>query len=83
MPCFMGSRPAAVSLLSDEGGKMSRLIKHTRKLYSDETGASAVEYGVIIALIIAACFATIVILGNRVEQGYQSFSDALEAQGIS
>jgi Flp pilus assembly pilin Flp len=52
-------------------------------LYSDETGASAVEYGVIIALIIAACFATIVILGNRVEQGYQSFSDALEAQGIS
>lgn len=48
-----------------------------RSFMRDEEGASAVEYGVLIALIIAICVAVIAVLGGRVNQAFITTRDAL------
>ncbi len=62
---------------------MSRLISAIRKFIADEAGATVVEYGVLVALVIAACIAIIFTLGNRIQSGFQSFSDQLATLGFS
>ena len=49
---------------------MSKLIEFIKNFLKDEEGATAVEYGVLIALIIAACVAVIAILGQRITKGF-------------
>lgn len=66
-----------------EGLKMTKLINLTKKFISDEEGATAVEYGVLIALIIAACVAIIAILGGQIQQGFQAVSDELTGAGLT
>lgn len=62
---------------------MSKLIGLTKKFFADEEGATAVEYGVLVALIIAACVAIIVILGQQIKQGFTDVSTALTTAGIN
>ncbi len=50
---------------------MSKLIEFIKNFLKDEEGATAVEYGVLIALIIAACVAIIAILGQRITNGFK------------
>ncbi len=50
-----------------------------QKFMRDEEGASAVEYGVLIALIIAICVVVISVLGGRVNQAFVTTRDALPA----
>ncbi|NJC87349.1 MAG: Flp family type IVb pilin [Desulfuromonas sp.] len=38
----------------------------------EENGATAVEYGVLIALIIAVCIVVIIVLGEKVNKAYDS-----------
>lgn len=56
------------------------MLKHPEQVskhLAAEDGATVVEYGVLIALIIAACIATIFIFGNQIQGGFQMFSDRL------
>jgi len=39
----------------------------------DEEGATAVEYSIMIVLIILVCIATIAVLGGNVEQAFNTF----------
>lgn len=48
------------------------------EFFRDEEGASVVEYGVLIALIIAACIAIIIALGLKVETAFNDFSKKLD-----
>ncbi len=43
-----------------------------------EEGATAVEYGIMVALIAAVIVAVIVVLGQQVKKGFCDTSDALE-----
>lgn len=61
---------------------MTRLMELTKKFIADEEGATAVEYGVLVALIIAACVAIIAVLGGQIQSGFQNVSDALTAGGV-
>jgi pilus assembly protein Flp/PilA len=56
--------------------KQTLLMLH--RLLRDEEGASVVEYGVLIALIIAAVIAVIAILGLQVEKGLNDFTKAYD-----
>ena len=63
---------------------MIRLAGITPKvLLEDENGAAAIEYGVLIALIIAAVIAIIITLGSQIQHGFQSFSEQLTSLGMT
>ena len=55
---------------------MNRLHIHlTTRLTDDETGATAVEYGLLVALIAAVIIAAVIILGGLVNGGFTGFND--------
>lgn len=58
---------------------MAKLMDLTKKFIADEEGATAVEYGVLIALIIAACIVVIGTIGTRIEAAFQKVADKLPA----
>lgn len=61
---------------------MAKLMELTKKFIADEEGATAVEYGVLVALIIAACVLIIATLGRQITAGFQQVSNALTAGGV-
>jgi pilus assembly protein Flp/PilA len=44
-----------------------------RLLCEDETGATATEYAIMLVLIILVAFATIIFLGQKVDQAFNRF----------
>jgi len=48
------------------------------KFVKEEEGATAVEYGVLIALIIAVCIVVIEILGGKINDAFDKVNVALE-----
>lgn len=53
-----------------------RLLNHAAVLREDR-GATAVEYGLIVALIAAIIVATVATLGTQIEAAFQTVVDAL------
>ncbi len=53
---------------------MTNVVKAPRK---DERGATAVEYGLLVALIAAVIIAAVVLLGERVNLGFETVNDEL------
>ncbi len=48
-----------------------------KRFIQDEEGATAVEYAVMIVLIIVACLATIYTLGTQIDSAFQQVSNSL------
>ena len=57
---------------------MKELKNWFLKLVRDEEGATATEYAVMLVLIIVVALATIVFLGQKVEEGFNKVAKALE-----
>ena len=57
---------------------MKAILEFVKTLWRVEEGASAVEYGVLVALIIAACVIVINALGTQFNTAFQSVITALE-----
>jgi pilus assembly protein Flp/PilA len=53
-----------------EGHAMYQLLSLIKNFITDEEGATAVEYGVLIALIIAVCIIVIGVLGTKIENAF-------------
>ena len=53
------------------------ISKTIKRFIQEEEGATAVEYAVMIVLIIVVCLATIGILGNKVKNGFQTVANSL------
>ena len=51
--------------------------KFFKKFIQDEEGATAVEYAVMIVLIIVVCLATVAFLGEEVEKGFNKVATTL------
>ena len=49
----------------------------TERLHRDETGATAVEYGVMVAAIIAVVVAIVFLIGEEIETAFQTVLDEL------
>jgi len=56
---------------------MNKLLKLYVRMKNSEKGATAVEYGLIIALIAAVIVSIVVILGGQIAAAFQSVVDAL------
>lgn len=56
---------------------MKELMLLGKNFLRDEEGATAVEYGVIVALIIGVCVLVITTLGTTVRDAFQSVIDAI------
>jgi pilus assembly protein Flp/PilA len=57
---------------------MTRLLASiTTRLHTRERGATAVEYGLLVALIAAVIVAIVLLLGRQVSNAFQSVSDAI------
>ena len=48
-----------------------------KKFIQDEEGATAVEYAVMIVLIIVVCLATITLLGGEIEEAFNTIATTL------
>ena len=62
------------------GGRLSRksrLMASVRGFLKSEDGPTAVEYAVMLVMVIAACVLTITVLGNATEASFTSTSSEL------
>ena len=56
---------------------MAKLKTVCQKFVRDEDGATAVEYAVMLVLIIVVCIAAVTVLGQKVDNGFQSAADVI------
>lgn len=49
---------------------MKNVISQVKKFIQDEEGASAVEYGVLVALIIVVCIGAITVIGTKLNVAF-------------
>jgi len=61
---------------------MPSLLGKIKKFFKDDAGATAVEYGVLIALIIAACVVIIGVLGGQINDAFNNVSTQLTGAGV-
>jgi pilus assembly protein Flp/PilA len=61
---------------------MYQMINLMKNFLNDEEGATAVEYGVLIALIIAAVVVIIAVLGGKIKNGFDAVNAALGNEGL-
>jgi pilus assembly protein Flp/PilA len=52
--------------------------KQIRNFLKDEEGATAVEYGVLVALIIAVCIGAIYGIGTKVGESFTNVKDKID-----
>lgn len=48
------------------------------RFFKDEEGATAVEYGLLVALIAAVIVGTVFILGGKINTAFQKIADAIK-----
>ena len=58
---------------------MQRLYAYLLAIRSEERGATAVEYGMLVALIAAVIVAIVVTLGTQIESAFSNISGKLGA----
>lgn len=56
---------------------MKEIQAFFQRLLLDEEGATAVEYGVLVALIIAVCVVVIQVLGEKINNAFEKINAAL------
>lgn len=58
---------------------LSRLIHHVVEFLKKEDGPTAVEYAVMLALIIVVCLSAITTIGSRANKTFQTVGNSLSA----
>lgn len=58
--------------------EMEKLMTQVKQFVQDEEGASAVEYGVLVALIIVVCIATIKAIGGNLNNAFEKVNNAIK-----
>lgn len=56
---------------------MKNLMTKVQNFINDESGPTAVEYAVMLALIIVVCIGTVTTLGTQVDATFQGVQDGL------
>ena len=59
---------------------MFNLVK---KFYDEESGATMVEYAILVALISVVAIVVIAVLGRQIDEAFQAVSDELTAAGMT
>jgi pilus assembly protein Flp/PilA len=58
------------------------MLGRIRQVWSRDEGASAVEYGLLVAAIAAIIVAIVFILGNRVQSTFSNANSCISASGV-
>lgn len=53
---------------------MQTLAQGTVRFWAEDQGATATEYAVMLVLILLVAFATIIVLGDKVEEAFNAFT---------
>jgi pilus assembly protein Flp/PilA len=53
------------------------MLRSLRKLFEDEQGATAVEYGLLVAAISALIIALVFVLGNKIKNTFNNVASKL------
>jgi pilus assembly protein Flp/PilA len=53
------------------------MLKNAIKLFKDEEGATAVEYGLIVAAIAGVIIAIVLVVGNKVKNSFNNVQNGL------
>jgi pilus assembly protein Flp/PilA len=53
------------------------MLKNAIKLFKDEEGATAVEYGLIVAAIAGVIIAVVLVLGNKIKNNFNNVQNSL------
>ena len=56
---------------------MNKLVQAVKNFWYDEAGATAVEYGMMVALIAAVIVATVQLLGTQINAAFLTITAAL------
>lgn len=56
---------------------MSKLVQIAKRFAADEAAAEVTELGIVLALIVAGCVATIALIGPKVKKAYDDTNTAL------
>ncbi len=56
---------------------MSKIVNRARRFLSDESGATMVEYAIMVALIAAVCIVVIKALGGKTNAAFVNVNSAL------
>ncbi len=59
------------------------MLKFLRNLRRDKKGATAVEYGIMVAAIAAVIIAIVFVLGGQVQVAFQTVSDCIANGGCA
>jgi len=62
---------------------MNAFLKHTQRFLANEDGPTAVEYAVMLALIIVVCLTAIQAIGTNANATFQSVASQLPSGGAS
>jgi pilus assembly protein Flp/PilA len=62
---------------------MNKLLRHAREFLVNEDGPTAVEYAVMLALIIVVCLTAIQAIGTNANATFQSVAAQLPTGGAS
>lgn len=52
-------------------------MERIKRFFRDEEGATAVEYGIMVAAIAAVIIATVIVVGNRTNQAFEKVNSNL------
>ena len=63
---------------TEKGMAMNRLVLKVRRFLESDDGPTAVEYAVMLALIVVVCLTTIQSLGTNANATFQSVSTAIQ-----
>lgn len=55
-----------------KGPRRTRMLKNLKKLFRDEEGATAVEYGLIVAAIAGLIIVVVYVLGGKVNKAFEN-----------
>ena len=55
------------------------MLRNLKKLLKDEQGATAVEYGLIVAAIAGLIITVVFVLGNKVKNSFSNVANAMPA----
>ena len=58
-------------------------MEQIKNFFKDESGASAVEYGLLVALIAVAIIASVTLLGKELGTKFTAVSDAVKTAGTT
>ncbi len=61
---------------------MTKFIEFARRLRKDEDGATAIEYGLLAALIAVAIITGVGLLGDRLQGTFDEINDQFVAEGV-